>query len=90
MPGYDWKTSGESAGGTSYPVSKPSHHAPSQSSGGPPSVLNPPPKVTTPPVKTGIVNTNVFKSGSSDDPYDEKGDYIDYDYVNPNTGLTVG
>jgi len=29
MPGYDWRTSGESAGGTSYPVSGPSHHAPS-------------------------------------------------------------
>jgi hypothetical protein len=48
------------------------------------------PKVTAPPVKTGIVDTNVFTAGSSDDPYGEKGDYIDYDYVNPNTGLTVG
>jgi len=85
MPGYDWRTSGESAGGTSYPVSRPSHHAPSQPSGGapdygPPSIQNPPPP---PPVQT----TGTWEQG---DPNDEKGDYIDYDYVNPNTGLTVG
>ena len=92
MPGYDWRTSGESAGGTSYPVSSPSHHALSQPSsgnqgnqgnqGGPPSIINPPPQVTAPPVQTG--------TWGQGDPYDEKGDYMDYDYVNPNTGLTVG
>ena len=34
-------------------------------------------------VKTGIVQTTT-------DPNDEKGDYMDWDYVNPNTGLTAG
>ena len=87
MTGYDWRTLGESAGGTSYPVSRPSHHAPSRPSGGtpnygPPSIQNPPP----PPVQTG--------TWSQPDPTGmgnpEKADFIDYDYVNPNTGLTVG
>ena len=72
MPGYDWRTSGESAGGTSYPVSKPSHHPPSQppdrNQGGPPSVLNPPPKVTAPPVKTGIANIKAQAEAAKTDP----------------------
>tara|TARA_R100000008_G_scaffold44015_1_gene25576 strand:+ start:1935 stop:3110 length:1176 start_codon:yes stop_codon:yes gene_type:complete len=34
-------------------------------------------------VKTGIVQTTT-------DPYDEKGDYMDWDYVNPDTGKTAG
>jgi len=47
--------------------------------------LNQPPQVTTTNqnVNTGITQT-------TPDPYDEKGDYMDWDYVNPNTGLTAG
>jgi len=80
MPGYDWRTSGESSGGTSYPVSRPSHHAPSQppdrNQGGPPSVLNPPP----PSTQVGYVDP-----GGND----EKTDYFDETYVSPQTGKTV-
>ena len=64
----------------------------------------PPPPVIT-PVSTGtpnfgppgtagahqpppVVNTGITQT--TPDPYDEKGDYMDWDYVNPNTGLTAG
>jgi len=33
------------------------------------------------------VQTGIFQQG---DPNDEKGDYIDYDYINQQTGLTAG
>jgi len=77
MPGYDWRTSGESAGGTSYPVSSPSQPL---GRDGPPSVLNPPPQVTTPVVPGGYVDPG---------GYDEKTDYFDETYVSPQTGKTV-
>ena len=40
--------------------------------------------------KTGVIDKNVFTPGSSDDPYGEKGDYMDWDAINQQTGLTVG
>jgi hypothetical protein len=42
------------------------------------------------PVETGIIDKNVFTAGSSDDPYNEKGDYMDWDAINQQTGLTAG
>ena len=48
------------------------------------------PVVSAPSVKTGILNTNVFTPGSSDDPFNEKGDYIDWDAINQQTGQTIG